>query len=223
MAGTAGRSGRRPKPTARKALAGNPGKRALNKDEPVFTPIKGVEPPEWFAEEDLPLATIMWQLTTKELCGQGLLCVTDLAVLERWCVAYEFWRRAVKNIARQGNTITGAMGGMVKNPELTAKKEQESEMSSTGAMLGLDPSSRQRLIGLAGKKKATKPRRRISLARVRTVLPVVTPRLARLPPIWMMTTLTCCRRSFAALWRHPGPAWRRGGTTSCLPRFERCC
>ena len=46
MAGTAGRSGRRPKPTARKALAGNPGKRALNKDEPVFTPIKGVEPPE---------------------------------------------------------------------------------------------------------------------------------------------------------------------------------
>lgn len=101
MAGTAGRSGRRPKPTARKALAGNPGKRALNKDEPVFTPIKGVEPPEWFAEEDLPLATIMWQLTTKELCGQGLLCVTDLAVLERWCVAYEFWRRAVKNIARQ--------------------------------------------------------------------------------------------------------------------------
>ncbi|EKG5508239.1 phage terminase small subunit P27 family, partial [Salmonella enterica] len=55
MAGTAGRSGRRPKPTARKALAGNPGKRALNKDEPVFTPIKGVEPPEWFAEEALPL------------------------------------------------------------------------------------------------------------------------------------------------------------------------
>ncbi len=122
MAGTAGRSGRRPKPTARKALAGNPGKRALNKDEPVFTPIKGVEPPEWFAEEDLPLATIMWQLTTKELCGQGLLCVTDLAVLERWCVAYEFWRRAVKNIARQGNTITGAMGGMVKKQRATGER-----------------------------------------------------------------------------------------------------
>ena len=46
---------------------------------------------------------------------------------------------------------------MIKNPELTAKKEQESEMSSTGAMLGLDPSSRQRLIGLAGQKKATNP------------------------------------------------------------------
>ncbi|EFH6703990.1 hypothetical protein ITZ39_004598 [Escherichia coli] len=58
------------------------------------------------------------------------------------------------NVAR---IIKNAMLDMVKNPELTAKKEQESEMSSTGAMLGLDPSSRQRLIGLAGKKKATNP------------------------------------------------------------------
>ncbi|MDV3226466.1 phage terminase small subunit P27 family [Salmonella enterica] len=157
MAGTAGRSGRRPKPTARKELAGTPGKRALNKEEPVFTPINGVSPPDWFNEEDMPLASVMWELTTKELCGQGLLCVTDLAVLERWCVAYEFWRRAVKNIAKEGNTITGAMGGKIKNPELTAKKEQESEMSSTGSMLGLDPSSRQRLIGLAGQKKTSNP------------------------------------------------------------------
>ncbi|CAI1879611.1 phage terminase small subunit P27 family [Serratia fonticola] len=157
MAGAAGRSGRRPKPTARKELAGNPGKRALNKDEPVFTPLKGVAPPEWFEEEELNLAVVMWQMTTKELCGQGILCVTDLAVLERWCVAYEFWRRAVKKIAEQGNTILGATGGRVKNPELTAKKEQQSEMDSTGAMLGLDPSSRQRLIGLAGQKKSSNP------------------------------------------------------------------
>ncbi|ABP60330.1 phage terminase, small subunit, putative, P27 family [Enterobacter sp. 638] len=115
-------------------------------------------PPDWFTENDgLPLATIMWEMTTKELCGQGLLCVTDLAVLERWCVAYEFWRRAVRNIANDGLTIVGAMGGKIKNPELTAKKEQESEMSSTGSMLGLDPSSRQRLIGLAGQKKTSNP------------------------------------------------------------------
>lgn len=100
-------------PSQRRArsLAGNPGKRALNKEEPVFTPIKGVAPPDWFSEDEgLPMAAVMWELTTKELCGQGLLCVTDLAVLERWCVAYEFWRRAVKNIARDGLSITGAMG-----------------------------------------------------------------------------------------------------------------
>ena len=30
-------------------------------------------------------------------------------------------------------------------------------MSSTGSMLGLDPSSRQRLVGMAGKKQASNP------------------------------------------------------------------
>ncbi|MCP9266848.1 phage terminase small subunit P27 family [Xenorhabdus sp. XENO-1] len=157
MAGTAGKSGRRPKPTARKALAGNPGKRKLNRDEPTFTPLISVSPPDWFIENDLSLAIVMWEMTSKELCAQGLLCVTDLAVLERWCIAYQFWRNAVINIARQGNTVTGATGGPIKNPELTAKKEQQSEMDATGSMLGLDPSSRQRLIGAAGQTKTDNP------------------------------------------------------------------
>lgn len=82
MAGTAGRSGRRPKPTARKALAGNPGKRALNKDEPVFTPIKGVEPPERFAEEDLPLARTRRPRTTAQAPrGQSRTAGPDRRVL----------------------------------------------------------------------------------------------------------------------------------------------
>ncbi len=139
MAGTPGKSGRRPKPTARKELAGNPGKRALNKDEPVFTPLTGVDPPDWFAENDLHLAVTMWEMTVKELCGQGIICLTDLAVLERWCVAYHFWRELVIAIARDGTWLKGATGGPIKNPDLTAKKEQESEMDRTGAMLGLDP------------------------------------------------------------------------------------
>ena len=177
MAGTAGRSGRRPKPTARKELAGNPGKRALNKEEPVFTPIKGVAPPDWFSEDEgLPMAAVMWELTTKELCGQGLLCVTDLAVLERWCVAYEFWRRAVKNIAREGLSITGAMGGKIKNPELTAKKEQEPETLCIALTHLL--------------------RRRINSARERTALPVETRKQERLPLIWMTTISTCCRKNW---------------------------
>ncbi|WP_275368609.1 SymE family type I addiction module toxin [Xenorhabdus bovienii] len=86
MAGTAGKSGRRPKPTARKILAGNPGKRKLNRDEPSFTPLTRVSPPDWLVDSNMSLAVVMWELTSKELCAQGLLCATDLAVLERWCV-----------------------------------------------------------------------------------------------------------------------------------------
>ncbi|MBD2812326.1 phage terminase small subunit P27 family, partial [Xenorhabdus sp. Vera] len=108
-------------------------------------------------ENDLSLAVVMWELTAKELCSQGILCVTDLAVLERWCVAYQFWRKLVVDINRDGTRLIGATGGPVKNPDLTAKKEQESEMDRAGAMLGLDPSSRQRLIGAAGKAKTDNP------------------------------------------------------------------
>ncbi|MDE9571657.1 P27 family phage terminase small subunit, partial [Xenorhabdus bovienii] len=90
------------KPTARKELAGNPGKRKLNRDEPNFTPLTGVSAPDWFVENDLSLAVVMWELTAKELCGQGILCLTDLAVLERWCVAYQFWRQLVVDIKRDG-------------------------------------------------------------------------------------------------------------------------
>ncbi|RCA91118.1 hypothetical protein C6A83_24865, partial [Escherichia coli] len=35
--------------------------------------------------------------------------------------------------------------------------------------------------------------------------------------------LTCCRKNFVAWWRPPVPAWRKGGMTSCLPHFVRCC
>lgn len=157
MAGIAGKSGRLPKPIARKALAGNPGKRRLNSDAPVFTPLKKVNPPDWFIENEMKLAVTMWEMTVKELCGQGIICLTDLAVLERWCVAYQIWRKLVTDIMRDGTRLTGAAGGPIKNPDLTAKKEHETEMDRTGAMLGLDPSSRQRLIGLAGQSKQENP------------------------------------------------------------------
>lgn len=161
MAGTLGKSGRRPKPIAKKELAGNPGKRALNKEAPVFTPLKGADPPDWFIENNANLAVIMWEVTVKELCGQGILCTTDLVILERWCIAYQIWRQVVSNILRDGTRLVGATGGPTKNPDVNTKKDQESEMDRTGAMLGLDPSSRQRLIGLAGQKERDNPFMRI--------------------------------------------------------------
>lgn len=58
MSGTATISGRgrKPKPTKLRELNGNAGKRPLNKDEPQFTEIVAVEPPEWLSE----MAVQMW-------------------------------------------------------------------------------------------------------------------------------------------------------------------
>lgn len=149
MPGVAGRSGRRPKPTAKKALAGNPGKRALNKAEPDFTQITHVDPPEWME----PLAVTMWETVLPELLAQHIVCVTDLHNVEAFCTAYANWRSAQRLVVEHGPIMTSAMGSPIKNPALTAAKEAMSQMVTFGALLGLDPSSRSRLIG--GKKTRT--------------------------------------------------------------------
>ncbi len=127
MAGTAG--ARRALPTARKALAGNPGKRALNKDEPVFTPTSALSHRSGSLKKISPrhdhVAT-----DNQRTWHQGLLCVTDLRYLSV-CVAYEFWRRAVKILPRQ---VTPSLVQWVGMSKIRAdrQKNEESEMSSTG-------------------------------------------------------------------------------------------
>ncbi|VWC26142.1 hypothetical protein BPS26883_06139 [Burkholderia pseudomultivorans] len=152
MPGVAGRSGRRPKPVARKEAAGNPGKRQLNTQEPDFGLVTNIEPPEWLD----PLAVEMWERVAPLLCKQKILQFTDLHNVEIFCAAYGNWRRAQEQLAREGPVVMGAQGGPVKNPAATVVKEAAGQMATFGAMLGLDPSSRQRLIG-PKKKNAGNP------------------------------------------------------------------
>ncbi|AIO33939.1 phage terminase, small subunit, P27 family [Burkholderia cenocepacia] len=152
MPGVAGRSGRRPKPVARKEAAGNPGKRQLNTQEPDFGLVTNIEPPEWLD----PLAVEMWERVAPLLCREKILQFTDLHNVEIFCAAYGNWRRAQEQLAREGPVVMGAQGGPVKNPAATVVKEAAGQIATFGAMLGLDPSSRQRLIG-PKKKNAGNP------------------------------------------------------------------
>ncbi|AHX31499.1 phage terminase small subunit P27 family [Aeromonas hydrophila] len=153
-AGVPGR-GRKPKPTSAKRLAGNPGKRALNQNEPHFTPLLGVACPEWLAEDQW--APTLWGMIIKELCAAEVLCITDLHNLEAFCTAYSRWRRAEIEITRHGLVVEGATGGPVKNPACTVANESLKQMTTYGALLGLDPSSRSRLIGGNQKKGESNP------------------------------------------------------------------
>ncbi|NBA95516.1 phage terminase small subunit P27 family [Pseudomonas sp. R5(2019)] len=152
MGGTAtvaGR-GRKPKPTAKKQLAGNPGKRALNTAEPQFSKITDVDPPDWLSER----AAAMWKMIVPELLRENVVALTDLHNVEAFCVAYDNWRMAQASIVEHGIVVAGATGGPVKNPALTAANETMRQMVTFGSLLGLDPSSRTRLIG-GNKEKAT--------------------------------------------------------------------
>jgi P27 family predicted phage terminase small subunit len=151
IATVAGR-GRKPKPTARKKAAGNPGKRAINNDEPDFGLVTDIDPPEWITGA----ARDMWARVAPPLLKQKVLQVTDLHNVEAFCMAYGNWRAASVDIAENGVVVAGATGGPIKNPALTVLNEAAKQMVTFGSMLGLDPASRQRLVG-GGNKKANNP------------------------------------------------------------------
>ncbi|MNZ23537.1 Phage terminase, small subunit [compost metagenome] len=145
MAGTASAPGRgrKPKPTAKKALAGNPGKRALNKAEPEFSSVTNIEPPEWLSHR----AATMWKMLVPELLREKVLCITDVHNVEAFCSAYDKWRMAEEAVQQFGIVVQSAQGSPMKNPALTAANEAMRQIVTFGSLLGLDPSSRARIIG----------------------------------------------------------------------------
>ncbi|MGO3397794.1 MAG: phage terminase small subunit P27 family [Serratia proteamaculans] len=145
--------GRKPKSTARKVLAGNPGKRQLNTDEPQFTPITHADPPAWFDD----IGRGIWAAVIGELCSQQILYVTDLHNVVMFCSAYRNWQTAQTDIMTEGLTIMTPKGEVKKNPKLTVANEAMRQVVTFGSLLGLDPVSRHRLIGAAGKGKTDNP------------------------------------------------------------------
>lgn len=135
--------GRKPKPIERKKAAGNPGKRGLNKAAPTYGKLVDVDAPAWLSDD----ARLMWISVVPLLCGQRVLEPTDLHNVEAFCSAYARWREAERHVAEHGITVSGPMGGLVKNPAVTVINEALRQMATFGSLLGLDPSSRSRVMG----------------------------------------------------------------------------
>ena len=74
--------GRKPKPTAIKALEGNPGKRELNKNEPKPKK-KAPACPKWLDDE----AKKEWRRLSKQLEELGILTEVDMTAFAGYCQA----------------------------------------------------------------------------------------------------------------------------------------
>ncbi len=142
-----------PQANGAKALAGNPGKRALNKDEPVFSPSKVLSHRSGSLKK-ISLSPDHVATDNQRTLRSGPAVRDCLAVLERWCVAYEFWRRAVKILP---DRATPSPVQWVAWSKIRADRQERTGVRDEqhGGNARTDPSSRQRLIGLAGQKKAT--------------------------------------------------------------------
>ena len=102
--------------------------------------------------EEMSYAPSMWRTIVKELLSRKILKITDLHNIEMFCIAYNNLREAQQEVVLNGVTIETAMGRS-KNPAITVVNEASKQMAQFGAMLGLDPASRQRLTGGGGKPK----------------------------------------------------------------------
>jgi phage terminase small subunit len=81
--------GRKPKPADAKRVAGNPGKRALPKNEPRFSD-GGLAAPDWFTPEELE----EWNRIVPELQVCNVAKGIHQGDLEGICVLYGQWRTA---------------------------------------------------------------------------------------------------------------------------------
>ncbi len=142
--------GRKPKPTHLKVIAGNPGKRPLNEQEPRYDP-KLLKPPAFLSRE----AKAHWRCLAQLLYAQGILTEVDVGTLAVCCQAYGRWLQAEKALAALAKMdpdgfglLVKYRGGAVKNPLVgMAHRAMEFYLRAAGEF-GLTPSSRSRISAL---------------------------------------------------------------------------
>ena len=143
--------GRPPKTKRQRELNGNAGKRPINDSEPDFTEAVNneLECPKWIGN----YGKEMWKRIVPEVQKAGIICVTDIHNIEVFCAAYNNWRLAQLELATDGITSINSEGTRSKHPAATVANESARQMVTFGSLLGLDPSSRTRLIGSSGQKE----------------------------------------------------------------------
>jgi len=133
-------AGRRPKPTNLKTLAGNPGKRALNKSEPRPEGIPTC--PSHLSKA----AKAEWKRISRELITLGLLTHCDRAALAAYCAAYARWVDAETSVQKFGMVMKSPKSGYpIANPYVGIGNTAMDQMRKFIVEFGLSPASRTRL------------------------------------------------------------------------------
>lgn len=141
--------GPKPKPTALRLLEGNPGRRPINPYEPKPAAAVAIEPPTDLPEEGAKI----WRALSAELARVGLLTQLDLHALHRYCHFLLEYLDAQKKIDGKLLVTTkwpdGSVRQVLPNPFLAVRNQAAKNLNTLEQSLGLTPSARARMIGLA--------------------------------------------------------------------------
>ncbi len=142
-------AGRRPKPTAIKEMAGNPGKRPLNKREPkprVAIP----SCPKWLTAE----ARTEYRKMARLLVGVRVLTEADQSALVAYATEYARWVEANRMIAEAGMVLRNNMSGtFYQNPYITVANNALKNMKAFMVEFGLTPASRSKIQAMPEEEK----------------------------------------------------------------------
>ena len=134
-------SGRKPKPTAVKALEGNPGKRSLNTGEPKPEK-KAPRCPAWLEGE----AKKEWKRMAGQMEKLGILTEIDMAAFAGYCQAYARWKEAEEFITQHGTIVKTPSGYWQQVPQVSIAQTYLKVMNRFAEQFGLTPASRSRII-----------------------------------------------------------------------------
>ncbi len=132
--------GRKPKPTALKVLAGNPGHRALNASEARPRVLMPKCPAVLQGE-----ARSEWRRISRKLFAAGLLTELDGAALTAYCLAWGRLVDAEQKLREFGHVIKAPSGYLVPSPYLAIANKAQEQMVRILVEFGMTPASRSRI------------------------------------------------------------------------------
>lgn len=131
---------RQPKPTFIKKLEGNPGKRALNKNEPKFSDNISLTPPKFLSKEQKD----EWKKVMRD-CPLGLLKSIDEGCLISYVIAKALQKEAAEKLQTEEMVTMSGNGSLVQNPLINIINKQTEIIIKCGAQMGFSPTSRTKV------------------------------------------------------------------------------
>ena len=138
-----------PIPEEIKRLRGYPSHRAKRKvirPDPLYRKGAFPAPPEYMT----PVAREEWLRISQEVYRLGLLTSADLSAFVAYCLAYEMWLKANRDMRDdkgeiQLTKIADKTGYEYLNPAVAAYRKAAADMVKYAECFGLTPSSRSRI------------------------------------------------------------------------------
>jgi P27 family predicted phage terminase small subunit len=124
-----------------KVIEGNPGKKALPKNEPKPPAANALpEPPSRFSRD----AKAEWRRTGPILHKMGLITLADLPMFEAYCEAWGGYVAATRAYASEP-LVEGQRGNLVRNPAAQIARDHLDKAIALARDFGMTPASRTRI------------------------------------------------------------------------------